>query len=48
MTLVDVAESSFNESYVHSAFTGGQMTGAEAELLALSDGSLSVDNTQQL
>ncbi len=41
---IDVAESSFNESYVHSAFTGGQMTGAEAELLALSDGSLSVNN----
>ena len=40
-----VAESSFSESYEHSVFTGGQMTGAEAELLALSDGSLSVDNS---
>jgi hypothetical protein len=41
---VDVATSSFSESYTHTAFTGGQMTGAEAELLALSDGTLSVDN----
>ncbi len=42
---VDVAENSFIESYEHSIFTGGQMTGAEAELLALSDGSLSVNNS---
>jgi len=41
---IDVAESSFNETFEHSIFTGGQMTGAEAELLALSDGSLTLDN----
>lgn len=44
----DVAESSFNDSYVHSSITGGQMTGAEAELLALSDGSLSVDSSNNV
>ncbi|MCP4408113.1 MAG: hypothetical protein GY807_10210 [Gammaproteobacteria bacterium] len=41
---IDIAESTYSESYEQSVFTGGQMTGAEAELLALSDGSLSVDN----
>ncbi len=42
---IDVAESSFGSSYEHSVLTGGQMTGAEAELLALSEGSLSVEDT---
>lgn len=41
---VDFSESSFNESYEYSVFTGGQLTAAEAELLAMSDGNLSVDN----
>ena len=41
---IDVAESTFNESYEHTVFTGGHMSGAEAELLALSEGTLSVDN----
>lgn len=45
---VDVAESSFSESYEHRVFTGGQMTGAEAELLALSDGTLSVSNNNNV
>jgi len=45
---IDVAESSFNESYEHSVFTGGQMTGAEAELLALSNGSLTLDNNNTI
>ena len=40
----DEADSSFSELYEHTIFTGGQMTGAEAELLALSEGTLSVDN----
>lgn len=44
----DVRESSFTESYEHSVFTGGQMTGAEAELLALSEGTLSVDNISKV
>jgi len=44
----DNADSSYNESYQHSAITGGQLTGAEAELLALSDGSLSVDNSSNI
>ncbi len=42
---IDVAESRFNESYEHSVFTGGQMAGAMTELLALSEGTLSVDNS---
>jgi hypothetical protein len=45
---VDVAESSFSESYEHTVFTGGQMTGAEAELLALSEGTLSVENNSNV
>lgn len=42
--LVDVAESAHNTYYEHSVLTGGRMTGAEAELLALSEGTLSVAN----
>jgi hypothetical protein len=41
---VDVTESSFTESYEHTVFIGGRMTGAEGELLALSEGTLAVDN----
>lgn len=44
----DIAESSFNESYEHTISTGGQMTGAQAELLALSEGNLSVDNSSNI
>jgi len=39
----DVAESAVNQSYQHSILIGGQMTGAEAELLAMSESNLSVD-----
>lgn len=38
------AQRSFSETYEHSSFTGGRMTGAEAELLAMSEGTLSVNN----
>ena len=34
--------SSFDETFIHSAFVGGQMTEAQAELLALSEGHLQV------
>lgn len=44
----DVSESSFSESREHSVFTGGQMTAAEAEMLALSDGNLDVDTTSNV
>jgi hypothetical protein len=46
--LVDVAESSFSDSYEHTVLIGGRMTGAEAELLAMSEGTLSVDNTSNV
>ena len=39
----DVAESAVNQSYQYSILIGGQMTGAEAELLAMSESNLSVD-----
>lgn len=38
------AQRSFSETCEHSSFTGGRMTGAEAELLAMSEGTLSVNN----
>lgn len=46
--LVDVAESSYEETHYHSVVNGGQMAGAEAELLALSEGKLSVDNSSSV
>lgn len=45
---VDIAESFLNESYEHTVLTGGQMTGAEAELLALSKGNLSIENSSDI
>jgi hypothetical protein len=45
---IDINESSFSETFEHSVFTGGQMTGAEAELIALSEGTLSVDNNSNV
>ena len=45
---VDIAESFINESYEHTVLIGGQMTGAEAELLALSEGSLSLNNNSNI
>jgi hypothetical protein len=45
---IDVAESTFNDSYERTVFTGGQMTGAEAELLALSEGTLTVGNNSNV
>jgi hypothetical protein len=44
----DVTETSFSESVEHSVLTGGQMTGAEAELLALSEGNLKVNNNSNV
>jgi hypothetical protein len=46
--MIDINESTFSESYEHSVFTGGRMTGGEAELLALSEGTLSVDNSSTI
>lgn len=45
---VDIAESFLDESYEHTVLIGGQMTGAEAELLALSEGSISLDNSSNV
>ena len=47
-TMNDVAESSFNETHSHRVFIGGQMTGAEAELLAMSESNLSVDTNNSI
>lgn len=44
----DVAESSYSESREHSVFTGGQMAAAEAEMIALSDGTLDVNHTSNV
>ena len=44
----DVAESAVNQSYQHSILIGGQMTGAEAELLAMSESNLSVDTNNSI
>lgn len=44
----DAAESSFSESREHSVFTGGQMAAAEAEMIALSDGTLDVNHTSNV
>ena len=46
--MVDIAESFLDESYKHTVLIGGQMTGAEAELLALSEGSISLDNNSNV
>ncbi len=46
--IIDIGDSTSSESYEHTVLTGGQMTGAEAELLALSEGSLSVDNSNRI
>lgn len=46
--LTDIAESSLSEFYEHTILTGGQMTGAQAELLALSEGTLSIDNNNNV
>lgn len=45
---IDIGESSSSEIYKHTVLTGGQMTGAEAELLALSEGTLSVNNNNNV
>lgn len=45
---IDVAESTYSLSYEHAVFTGGEMAGAEAELLALSEGRLSVDSSSNV
>lgn len=45
---VDIAESFLNESYKHTVLIGGQITGAETELLALSEGSISLDNSSNV
>ena len=48
MDVVNISDSTFSEFYQYTTFTGGQMTGAEAELLALSEGSLNVDNSSTI
>lgn len=44
----DTSSHDFSESYEHSYLVGGQMTGAEAELLSLSEGSLSVNKNNSI
>lgn len=44
----DDAESSYRESREHSVFIGGQMAAAEAEMIALSDGTLDVNHTSNV
>ena len=41
----DISESTFNETVTHTVFIGGQITAAEAELLALSEGTLAVNKS---
>ena len=45
---IDIGESTSSEFYEHTLLTGGQMTGAQAELLALSEGTLSINNSSNI
>ncbi len=44
LDISSTGDSTYSELYERSSFSGGQMSGAKADLLALSEGELSVDN----